>query len=131
MGFTSTNLQLIQVISQILSQQISHKLSSPTLKLSSTAPSPVELRFKQGQLPGDLDRMKGHEVKQIHLSGSADVPLDGRRQALEGDVVTHAVRLRRQFPLDDLIDGLDPLSHGFAYKRKQKCPSYMNFMSHV
>lgn len=48
--------------------------------------------------------MKRHEVKRVHLACSADVPLDGWRRALEGDVVTNTVRLRLQLPLDDLID---------------------------
>ncbi|TNN65591.1 hypothetical protein EYF80_024120 [Liparis tanakae] len=41
------------------------------------------LRFEHSQLAGDLYGMKGHEVKRVHLARSADVPLDGRRRALE------------------------------------------------
>lgn len=58
--------------------------------------------------------MKRHEVKGVHLARSADVPLDGWRRALEGDVVTNSVRLCLQLPFDDLIDGLYPLSHRLA-----------------
>ena len=76
--------------------------------------SPVELWLEQSQLTGDLNRMKGHEVEQVHLARSADVPLDERRRTLEGDAVANAIWLRLHLPLDDLIDGLNPLSHRLA-----------------
>lgn len=58
--------------------------------------------------------MKGHEVKQLQLAASADVPLDGRRRALKCDAGTDAVCLRLHLSPDDLIDGLHPLSHGLT-----------------
>lgn len=63
--------------------------------------------------------MKGHELERVHLSGSADVPLDGRGRALKGDVVTDAVGLRLQLPLDDLVDGLHPLPHRLAFTQNR------------
>jgi len=82
--------------------------------LTRRADSPVELGLQQGELPGDLDGVQGHELEGVHLPRAADVPLDGRRRALERDVVAHAVGLRLQLPLDDLVDGLHPLPHGLA-----------------
>lgn len=55
--------------------------------------------------------MEGHQVEGVHLARPADVPLDGRWRALEGDAVADAVGLRLQLPLDDLVDGLHPLPH--------------------
>lgn len=78
--------------------------------------SPVKLRLKQSQLACNLNGVKGHEVKGVHMSCPTDVPFDGRRWALEGDVVTDAVGLRLQLPLYDLVDGLNPLSHWLTWK---------------
>lgn len=58
--------------------------------------------------------MKGHEVKGVSLAQAADVPLDGRGRALEGDVVADPVRLSLHLPLDDLVDRLHPLPHRLA-----------------
>lgn len=76
--------------------------------------SPVELGFEQRELSGDLDGVEGHQVEGVHLARPADVPLDGRGRALEGDAVADAVGLRLQLPLDDLVDGLHPLPHRLA-----------------
>ena len=59
--------------------------------------------------------MKGHEVEGVQLPRPADVPLDERGRALEGDAVADAVGLRLQLPLDDLVDGLHPLPHRLAW----------------
>lgn len=75
---------------------------------------PVELRLDQSELAGDLYGVKGHEFKVLNLAGFADVPLEGRRRALKGDVVTDAVRLDLKLPPDHLIYGLHPLSHRLA-----------------
>lgn len=82
--------------------------------------SPVELGLKKGELAGDLYGMEGHQVEGVHLARSADVPLDGRGRALEGDVVTDTVGLRLQLPLDDLVDGLHPLPHRLACKQETR-----------
>lgn len=76
--------------------------------------APVEVGLQQCELSGDLDGVKGQEVKLICLSCFTQVPLDGRRRALERDVVTGAVGLSLFLPLDDLGDGLHPLSHGLT-----------------
>lgn len=76
--------------------------------------SPVQVGLDQRELASDLDGVEGHEVKLLHLARRADVPLDGRRRALEGDVVADAVQLSLQLPPDDLVDGLHPLPHGFT-----------------
>lgn len=72
---------------------------------------PVEVGLEQGELTGDLDGVQGHEVEGLRVSWLTDVPLDGRRRVLEGDAVTGNTRLNLQLPLDDLSDGLHPLSH--------------------
>lgn len=82
--------------------------------------SPVELGLEEGELAGDLYGMEGHQVEGVHLARPADVPLDGRGRALEGDVVTDAVGLRLQLPLDDLVDGLHPLPHRLACKQETR-----------
>lgn len=81
--------------------------------------SPVELRLQQRELAGDLDGVEGHQVEVVHLARPAQVPLDGRGRALEGDAVADAVGLRLQLPLDDLVDGLHPLAHGLACGGKE------------
>lgn len=60
--------------------------------------------------------MKGHEVKGVNVSGTADVPFNRRRWALKGDVVTDAIRLSLFLPPHDLDDRLHPLAHRFTWK---------------
>lgn len=86
--------------------------------LVNNSDSPVELGLKQRELASDLDGVEGHQVEVVHLARPAEVPLDRRGRALEGDAVADAVGLRLQLPLDDLVNGLHPLSHGLACRRR-------------
>ena len=67
-------------------------------------------------MTGDLNGVQGHEVKLVCLSGFAEVPLDGWRRALKGDVVAGPIGLGLLFPLDDLGYRLHPLLHGLAWR---------------
>lgn len=58
--------------------------------------------------------MQRHQVERLAVSGLADVPLDRRRQVLEGDAVAGRAHLHLLLPHDDLGDGLHPLPHRLA-----------------
>lgn len=54
---------------------------------------PVQVRLEQRQLPSDFDGMQSHEVQHLAVPHTPDVPLDGGRWTLKGDVVTDPICL--------------------------------------
>lgn len=76
--------------------------------------SPVEVGLQQSELAADLDGVQRHQVERLAVPRLADVPLDRRRQVLEGDAVAGRAHLHLLLPHDDLGDGLHPLPHRLA-----------------
>lgn len=64
---------------------------------------PVQVGLEKRQLPSDFDGVQSHEVQHLAVPHAPDVPLDGGRRALKGDVVTDPIGLCF-LSLDDFSD---------------------------
>lgn len=56
-------------------------------------PLPVQVRLQKRQLPSNFYGVQSHQVQGLAVPNAPDVPLDGGRRALKGDVVTDPICL--------------------------------------